>query len=624
MAQAGPIFKTRVPVLAKYEVKEEIGHGGMATVYRAHDPRLARDVAIKVIHPHLRDSPEVAHRFFVEAKAVAKLRHPNIVEVFDVSAQDEQEHYLVVELVRGDTLRKMLQQNGALPPEVAACLGVELLAALSHAHTSGVVHRDIKPENVMIEHLPPPPAPESGTTPPPNSAGKSKPPRTTPTDGMGDRVKVKLTDFGIAKLLDAQGVTSTGQVLGSPAHMAPEQIEGGDVDERADVFSMGVLLYECMVGHLPFEGTNPAQVLRRVLEGLYSKAEREKASVGKNWSVILDHALAHDVGDRFQDATSMRDALQDELKRLGVTSPRGEIEAFFDDPKGYVDRHKRQTIEKLCELAGKSRKDGNTIAAAADYNRALAYAPEDRELLRVVTSMNRAEARRRTMKRLLPPIFGAIAIGALAFGITRFAKDEIKVDKTPITKPTAKPTATVSAPLTVTSATASAPTTTAVSIAPTSVKTAAPKISDRSITFTTVKPTQGVLVAVDGAQVLDTPAAGSKITLDLQPHVLKFSCRGDVCFPDEKDIEAGDQNQNVDIALKIRPATLMITDDPGSTYGIKEEPELPIAANVAIKIPMASGQLLIHVLKNGKATRELTLTAGRTSNVDFTGDNGTP
>jgi serine/threonine-protein kinase len=623
MAQAGPIFKTRVPVLAKYEVKEEIGHGGMATVYRAHDPRLARDVAIKVIHPHLRDSPEVAHRFFVEAKAVAKLRHPNIVEVFDVSAQDEAEHYLVVELVRGDTLRKMLQQNGALPPEVAACVGVELLAALSHAHVSGVVHRDIKPENVMIEHLPPPPSPESGTTPPPNSTGKNKAPRTTPTDGMGDRIKVKLTDFGIAKLLDAQGVTSTGQVLGSPAHMAPEQIEGVDVDERADVFSMGVLLYECMVGHLPFEGTNPAQVLRRVLEGLYSKAEREKASVGKNWSVILDRALAHDVGDRFQDATSMRDALNDELKRLGVTSPRGEIEAFFDDPKNYVERHKRQTIEKLCELAGKSRKDGNSLAAAADYNRALAYAPEDRELLRVVTSLQRAEARQRMVKRLAPPIFGAIVIGAAAFGITRFAKDEIKTDVVVQPKPSAHPSATVSAPVTITSATASAPTTTAVSITPMPIKTAAPKLTDRSITFTRVKPSIGVLVSVDGAQVLDTPNPGSKITLDLQPHVLKFTCKADLCVPDEKNIPAGDQNQNIDIALTIRPATLTVTDDNPGSYRINEEPELAIAPNVAIKIPMNRGTMGIHIVKNGKTAKETMLTAGRASEVDFR-DNGAP
>ncbi|MEO7112960.1 MAG: protein kinase [Polyangiaceae bacterium] len=619
MAQAGPIFKTRVPVLAKYEVKEEIGHGGMATVYRAHDPRLARDVAIKVIHPHLRDSPEVAHRFFVEAKAVAKLRHPNIVEVFDVSAQDEQEHYLVVELVRGDTLRKMLQQNGALPPEVAASIGVELLAALSHAHVSGVVHRDIKPENVMIEHMPPPPQPDAGATPAPTS-GKNKPPRTTPTDAMGDRVKVKLTDFGIAKLLDAQGVTSTGQVLGSPAHMAPEQIEGGDVDERADVFSMGVLLYECMVGHLPFEGTNPAQVLRRVLEGLYAKAEREKASVGKNWSVILDRALAHDVGDRFPDATSMRDELCSELKRLGVTSPRGEIEAFFDDPKGYGDRHKRQTIEKLCELAGKSRRDGNSLSAAADYNRALAYAPEDRELLRVVTSLQRAEARRRMVRRLAPPIFGAIVIGAAAFGITRFAKDEIRTDIIPSPKPSAHPSATVSAPVAITSATPSAPTTT-VAIAPIPTKIAPPKITDRTITFTTVKPSQGVLVAVDGAQVLDAPQPGSKITLDLQPHVLKFACKSNMCVPDEKDIEAGDQNQNLDIVLKIKPATLLIKDsDIGSTYRINEEPELPIAANVSIKIAMESGTMPIHIVKNGdkEHQQKLTLVAGQGAEADFT------
>src|SRR6185436_7550725 len=97
-----------VPALAKYELLEEIGHGGMATVYRARDPRLGRDVALKVNHPHLRDSPEVKHRFFIEAQAVAKLRHANIVEVFDVSGEDEKEQYLVVELVRGDTLRKLL------------------------------------------------------------------------------------------------------------------------------------------------------------------------------------------------------------------------------------------------------------------------------------------------------------------------------------------------------------------------------------------------------------------------------------------------------------------------------------------------------------------------------------
>src|SRR5689334_4184722 len=136
----------RAPVLAKYDVLEELGHGGMATVYRAHDKRLLRDVAIKVLHPHLRESSEIAHRFSVEAKAVAKLRHPNIVEVFDVSSDEESEQYLVVEFVRGKTLRKLLQERGALPPEIGASIVAELLSALAHAHASGVIHRDVKPE----------------------------------------------------------------------------------------------------------------------------------------------------------------------------------------------------------------------------------------------------------------------------------------------------------------------------------------------------------------------------------------------------------------------------------------------------------------------------------------------
>jgi eukaryotic-like serine/threonine-protein kinase len=322
--------RSRLPQLTKYEVVEEIGHGGMATVYRAKDKRLGREVAVKVIHPHLRDSREVVARFHAEAKAVASLRHPNIVEVFDVSEPGEEEQYLVAELLRGTTLRKILQKQGSMPPEVAAALAVDLLAAIAHANTSGVVHRDVKPENVLVEHrgdvpvLAREPSLATATTVPPAS---------------GDRVVVKLTDFGIAKLLDAQGVTSTGQVLGSPAHMAPEQIEGGEVDARADVFGMGVLLYECMVGHLPFEGNNPAQVLRRVLDGQYPDAARERAIVGSRWSALLDRALAHAPADRFPDAGAMRDAILAELARLDVTSPEKELADWLDDPAAFAASH---------------------------------------------------------------------------------------------------------------------------------------------------------------------------------------------------------------------------------------------------------------------------------------------
>src|SRR5262249_23601708 len=157
-----------------------------------------------------------------------------------------------VELSRGTTLRKLLSKVGEMPPEIAALLGIELGLALSHAHTAGVIHRDLKPENALIETI--------------------------------DAVHVQLTDFGMPKILTAQGAPSTAQVLGSPAHMAPEQIEGGEVSPRADVFGLGVLLYECMVGHLPFEGKNPAQVLRRVLEGSCAAADRERPSVGARWA----------------------------------------------------------------------------------------------------------------------------------------------------------------------------------------------------------------------------------------------------------------------------------------------------------------------------------------------------
>src|SRR5690606_21688284 len=121
-----------------------------ATVYRARDRRLGREVAVKVIHRHLRESPEVRARFQAEALAVAKLKHPNIVEVYDVSSDDEDEHYLVVELVRGITLRQLLRESAPLPPEIAACITVEVCKAIATAHKHGVVHRDIKPENVLI------------------------------------------------------------------------------------------------------------------------------------------------------------------------------------------------------------------------------------------------------------------------------------------------------------------------------------------------------------------------------------------------------------------------------------------------------------------------------------------
>jgi serine/threonine-protein kinase len=605
MAASGATsLRGRLPALAKYEVLEEIGHGGMATVYRAHDPRLGRDVAAKVIHPHLRDSAEAKHRFHVEAKAVAKLRHPNIVEVYDVSSEGEPEQYLVVELVRGSTLRKVLER-GPIPPEVAAAIAAELLSALAHAHGAGVVHRDIKPENVMLEH-------RAATDR--ASASDSKP---------GDRTLVKLTDFGIAKLLDAQGVTSTGQVLGSPAHMAPEQIEGGDVDARADVFGLGVLLYECMVGHLPFEGKNPAQVLRRVLEGVYPSAEREQPRVGKQWSALLDRALARRPEDRFADAIAMKTAILAELASVGIDQPRAELEAWFDDPAGYGARREPTLIARLCELGREARGKGSALDAAAYFNRALAYAPHDPALLKIVAAMHRERKSRDLALRIVPVVLVSAALGTGAFYVTRALK---RHPAPPSATSTATATATPTATSTATATSTPTPTATpsharvvATPQAPPPHPTA--KLVERKVTIGATHPSFGLLLAIDGVPQGEAHE-GLTITLDGKAHDLTFSCMKDECVPVTRNVPAGDEGAyTFPVQLTIKPASLVVDGNAALDYGIEEFPSIPVRVGVAVPIAIPYGNYPVHVVERTSG-RKVTgrLKPGREVHVSFAAD----
>lgn len=562
--EATAASRTRLPQLTKYEVIEEIGHGGMATVYRARDKRLGREVAVKVIHPHLRDSREVVSRFNTEARAVAKLRHANIVEVYDVSETDEPEQYLVVELLRGTTLRKLLQQHGAMPAEVAAAFAVELLSAIAHANASGVVHRDIKPENVLIELRAASPVGASG-------------------DAQRDnRALVKLTDFGIAKLLDAQGVTSTGQVLGSPAHMAPEQIEGGEVDARSDVFGMGVLLYECMVGHLPFEGNNPAQVLRRVLDGVYPSAVLERPSIGSRWSALLDRALAHAPADRFADAGEMRDAALAELARLGIDAPRRLLEGWLEDTEGFAAGHTKAMVEKLVALGAAARKNGDAIGAAGDYNRALANAPEDTQLLRIVAGMNRAEVRTRIARQAGVALLIMLGVGSIAYGAGKMLQARPTppiasnpVAPQPVTPPDPAPS---SPPTPEPSVTVRPPPTLVLRSVPASQVSAAASASTKPIERAMrldLTPSMGVRVGVDGPPSRDV-ATGDTVPLDGRAHSLAFGCP--VCVPAQRDVVAGDKDDTLVVRLEIKPATLEIVGDGNATYQVVEHPEFAVRA----------------------------------------------
>ena len=189
--------------LDKYRIVEEVGHGGMAVVYRGHDTVLEREVAVKVLHAHLADREESRARLQREALAVAKLRHDNILEIFDYSGGTAAESYIVTEFIHGPTMRQWVDERLDPRPTVAAMIVHRLCLALHEAHRAGIVHRDIKPENVMVRER----------------------------DGV-----LKLMDFGIAQIIDDQKLTLTGQLIGSPAYMAPELISGRPLDQRTDLF----------------------------------------------------------------------------------------------------------------------------------------------------------------------------------------------------------------------------------------------------------------------------------------------------------------------------------------------------------------------------------------------------
>ncbi len=404
--------------LGRYEIVEEVGHGGMATVYRARDPRLERDVALKVIHRHLRDNPEIAHRFAHEARAVAKLKHPSIVEIYDVPDLDDEERFLVAEFVDGPSLRKYLQdlqkelghdRPGLLPPEIAAALVLQVLSALARAHEEGIVHRDIKPENILVAGLG-------------GEASRDSVRSARPSDPSRTPVVAKLTDFGIAKILDAQSMTSTGQILGSPAHMAPEQIESGDITARVDVFATGVLFYELLTGGLPFDGKNPAQVIRRVLEGDFTPAERAAPTVGGRWSAIVATMLARDPERRPADANAVAQLIREELTAMGVTDPDRELLEFIKAPRAVAEKWGERVKPILYERAMAARERGDVVGSAHDLNRALAYDPSDPKLVRAVTTMRSRERRLRGLRRAVPIALAAVAVAGGTFGVVRWSR----------------------------------------------------------------------------------------------------------------------------------------------------------------------------------------------------------
>ena len=280
----------------RYRILEQIGMGGMATVYRANDEKLERSVTVKVLKEEFTEDEDFRSRFKTEARAAAKLSHPNIVNVYDVG-EGNGIYYIVMEYVHGETLKKVIQKSAPLDNVTTLSIAIQMASALEHAHQHGVVHRDIKPQNILIS-----------------------------MDGT-----IKITDFGIARA--AADATTTDTALGSVYYFSPEQARGGYVDDKSDIYSLGITMFEMLTGHVPFEGDNSVSIALKHLNSSLPDLRQYNPAVSDTLMNIIKKATQKKKDDRYASITQMlsdlRQALYEERHSYGdsaqkVASPLAE------------------------------------------------------------------------------------------------------------------------------------------------------------------------------------------------------------------------------------------------------------------------------------------------------------
>ncbi|MBA3459141.1 MAG: serine/threonine protein kinase [Deltaproteobacteria bacterium] len=370
-------------VLDKYELLERVGQGGMAIVYRGIDRSLKRVVAIKVLHKHLADYQEARDRFEREAQAVAKLRHENILEIFDYAAKEDSEAYIVTEFIDGQTLKQVITDRPIAFPEIGAMIILQVGRALAHAHAGGILHRDVKPENIMVR-----------------------------TDGV-----VKLMDFGISHMVDLERLTVTGQLLGSPAYMAPEHVEGRPLDFRTDVFALGIVLYQLCVGRLPFEGKNPHEVLKRIAECRFIDPRTANPRIGNRLGRIILRAMAASPSDRFPAIGEMVAALDAYLDESGIPTDKisGELGRYFAAPASYEQALEDRLIDHLTRRGKKLLAEDDRPGALDVFDRVLTIDSDNEGVIAILDGINR----RLRMKAVGIGVLAALAIGGGAYMIHR-------------------------------------------------------------------------------------------------------------------------------------------------------------------------------------------------------------
>lgn len=264
----------------RYRIEALLGQGGMSAVYKGVDPNLRRTVAIKLIHPHLASDPEFVRRFEEEAAAVAALRHPNIIQVYDFN-HDDDTYYMVLEFVEGETLAARLQHlrtaNRRLPLDKALTLMATVSEAVHNAHERGLIHRDLKPANVMI-------------------------------DASGRPV---LMDFGLAKIVGGSKQTATGAIMGTPAYISPEQVRGEKPDRRTDIYALGIMLFEMACGQVPFDADSALTLMLKHVNEPPPDIRTLNPGLSEGVAQLIEKAIAKNPAERFQTAHELADSLRE-------------------------------------------------------------------------------------------------------------------------------------------------------------------------------------------------------------------------------------------------------------------------------------------------------------------------
>jgi len=279
----------------RYKIIKEIGRGGMAIVYSARDTLLERRVAIKMLRPEYKSDDEFIDKFRQEARAVARLSHPNVVSIYDIVV-DEERIYLVMEIVEGKTLKDIIKERKKLSIAESLEIARQIAAALSVAHGNQIVHCDIKPHNIILN----------------------------------DDHEVKVTDFGIARAVSNSTVRVTETVVGSAHYFSPEQAKGGEIKAYSDIYSLGVVLYEMTTGELPFHGESPISVALKHIQQQPVEAAKINKDIPEEVNDLIMKAIAKDPADRFQDAYEMRQQITYCLKNLKSNIVNSEKKADFN------------------------------------------------------------------------------------------------------------------------------------------------------------------------------------------------------------------------------------------------------------------------------------------------------